>query len=65
MTKKENTFIWNKLTITKLLGPKQLPKVLLLLFKTVVGNDSMALKEKKSWQNKNDISIALCPWWKH
>ena len=63
--KKENTFIWNKLTITKLPGPKQLPKVLLLLFKTVVGNDSMALKEKKSWQNKNDISIALCPWWKH
>ena len=45
--KKENTFIGNKLTITKLLGPKQLPKVL-LLFKTVVGNDSMALKEKKS-----------------
>ena len=48
MTKKENTFIGNKLTITKLPGPKQLPKVLLLLFKTVVGNDSMALKEKKS-----------------
>jgi len=65
MTKKENTFIGNKLTITKLLGPKQLPKVLLLLFKTVVGNDSMALKEKKSWHNENDISIALCPWWKH
>jgi len=48
MMKKENTFIGNKLTITKLLGPKQLPKVLLLLFKTVVGNDSMAFKEKKS-----------------